>query len=242
MEVSRAPPAVQALRASTSHHNLALRGQVSVAAPGRILNEAYESFGRLAESHANRAGYRLGFGPVAVVERIQKFMGEGLERESRLQEISNNPSPKLRRDCSKLIGYAFPSESSRTQAEAFKGIVTLVTHYSALRRIFLECKKLQAIEISADIISESWRRPDGNSQAELLTFFLEFAAACIAGKDIAPMMEDNPPTVISCLRLRWNIRFFKPDFSSISRRNTRVSFLLGSNRTHVRSNREEDTR
>ncbi|KAJ6525987.1 hypothetical protein B0H19DRAFT_581667 [Mycena capillaripes] len=97
MEVSRAPTAVQALRqgppASTSHHNLALRGQVSVAAPGRILNEAYESFGRLAESHANRAGYRLGFGPVAVVERIQKFMGEGLEGESRLQEISNNPSP-----------------------------------------------------------------------------------------------------------------------------------------------------
>jgi hypothetical protein len=87
---------------------LALRGPLAVAAPGRILNETYQSLGIFTERHANRAGYRLGFGPVAIVERIQKLIGVGLERESRLQEIRNDAGPKLKKNCLKLIGYASP--------------------------------------------------------------------------------------------------------------------------------------
>ncbi|KAJ7679359.1 hypothetical protein DFH06DRAFT_509201 [Mycena polygramma] len=202
MDASRELAAVLTLRQpewpASSTVDLVLRGPVAVAAPGRILNETYHSLGLFAERHANRASYRLGFGPVAVVERIERSMSEGQQREVRLQEIRNNVDPKLKRDCSKLIGYAFPFESPRTQIEAFKGIMTLITRYSGLRRVFLASQKLGAAEISGDSIAALWKRPDSEDagQSQDFTFFLEYASACITDKDVAPMMEENPPHVL----------------------------------------------
>ncbi|KAJ7802490.1 hypothetical protein B0H14DRAFT_2892130, partial [Mycena olivaceomarginata] len=197
MEVSRATAANLPLH-WTSGRPLALRAQLPVAAPGRILNETYQSLGIFAERHANATSHRFGFGPIAVVQRIQDFIGDGSQRESRIQELRNDVAPKLKKDCSKLIGYAFPSESYRTQIEASKGIVTLTTRFPGLRRIFLACKHLQDIEIlSANAISELWKRQDDVSGMEDLVFFLQFAAACLVNKDIAPLMEGSSQDVLN---------------------------------------------
>jgi hypothetical protein len=80
----------------------------SVAAPGRILYETYNSLGLTAERRANRVAHRLGLGPLALVSRIGKFMGDGAIREAKLHEIRNQVAPKLKRDCLRLMEYALP--------------------------------------------------------------------------------------------------------------------------------------
>jgi hypothetical protein len=78
--------------------------------------------------------------------------------------------------------------------------VTLTTRFPDLRRIFLACKHLQKIEIlSANAISELWKRQDDVSGMGDLVFFLQFAAACLVNTDIAPLMEGSSRDVL------WNV-------------------------------------
>lgn len=60
-------------------------------------------------------------------------------------------------------------------------------------------------------MSESWTRSDSNIEAEDFTFFLQFAAASIAGTDIAPMMEDNLAHVL------WSVEVVGEGLSVVER-------------------------
>jgi hypothetical protein len=82
--------------------------QVVPIGPGRLLTQAYLSSGRFVGKKVNRLAHRLGHGPDAATERIEK--------ELRIQRIGLMWSPhhacevsdELRRDCLKLMKYAQP--------------------------------------------------------------------------------------------------------------------------------------
>jgi hypothetical protein len=78
--------------------------------PGKTLGEIYTRLALSAEKHANRAAHTFGLGPQAVSDRIQALFGDAFEREEKLGSLRNgrSPSPRLEKDCAKLLEYALP--------------------------------------------------------------------------------------------------------------------------------------
>ncbi|KAJ7135684.1 caspase domain-containing protein [Mycena epipterygia] len=159
---------------------------------GSTLYQAYSSMGLFAQRHANKAAHAVGLGPQAMVDRIQAFFGDGLDREARLNELQSFRSQALEKKCLRLMKYALPSESFSTQLQAWKGIVMLTTRYPGLRRIFLNCKHIRRVGPLRDSIIALWNRsgdrPDRNPHD---LDFQSFAAACIADEDIARILEQS---------------------------------------------------
>jgi hypothetical protein len=98
------------------------------------------------------------------------------------------------------------TESAKTQCQAFKGIVNLVTLFAGLRGLFLGAKCLDGAT-SVDTISPLWDRPDASSEWD---FWKAFAATCLADSNISTMVEarrtlelttcgDGGLSVIECL-------------------------------------------
>ncbi|KAJ7268579.1 hypothetical protein C8J57DRAFT_346729 [Mycena rebaudengoi] len=163
-----------------------------VTGTGRTLHEVYSALGQSAEKHANRVAHNMGLGPTAATQRTQTYFGDGYERESKLRDVSDRIPRKVDKDCSRLMEYALPCESSRTQLQAFKSLVMLTTRYPGLRPIFLQCKHIQHSIPSEDVISALWDRredPDGTCSEEW-NFYRHFAAACIADGDIWAVLDN----------------------------------------------------
>ncbi|KAJ7135699.1 hypothetical protein C8R44DRAFT_388115 [Mycena epipterygia] len=159
---------------------------------GSTLYRVYSSMGILAKRHVNKAAHTLGLGPQAMVDRIQAFFGDGLERETCLNESQSFRSQALEKKYLRLMKYALPSESFSTQLQAWKGIVMLTTRYPGLRHIFLKCKHVRMVGPSRDSIIALWNhsgdRPDRNAH-EL--DFQSSAATCVADEDIAGILEQR---------------------------------------------------
>ncbi|KAJ7067472.1 hypothetical protein C8F01DRAFT_1121385 [Mycena amicta] len=175
---------------TTSEIQVALRDALPLAVPGRLLHETYNAAGRFAERHANRAGHRLGLGPLAIVERIHSFFKT--DREAKLEKIRSKLPHKLEKDCLRLTRYAFPEESFKTQIDAFRGIVTLSTLYPGLRVLFLS---FVAPDTPPDptegFFRRLWARDDAFGQAEDFLFHLQFAASCLSDADISTIIEES---------------------------------------------------
>ncbi|KAJ7624367.1 G-protein alpha subunit-domain-containing protein [Roridomyces roridus] len=157
--------------------------------PGKTLHELYSSLGLVAERHANRAAHAFGLGPAAAAERIRFFFGDGIAREEALTRLKSTPlSPKLERYCARLTTYAGRSEASSTQLEAFQSIVELSTRYIGIRRLLLTPRDPQSEEgFSEENIAEAWNRDEATEAR--WHFACEFAAACLADRDIALTVE-----------------------------------------------------
>ncbi|KAF8503952.1 hypothetical protein BU17DRAFT_101613 [Hysterangium stoloniferum] len=81
--------------------------------------------------------------------------------------------------CSRLIKYASPTKSIKTQLEAFKSIVRLTTSYPGLRLAFLRDPSLRNINL--DII---WKRQDDGWMDEEWRLFRHLAASCIGNQQL----------------------------------------------------------
>ncbi|KAJ7937059.1 hypothetical protein B0H13DRAFT_2648967, partial [Mycena leptocephala] len=156
--------------------------------PGKTLGQIYTRLALSAEKRANRAAHTFGLGPQAVSDRIQAFFGDASEREEKLGSLGNDRPPRLEKDCAKLLEYALPSESTRTQLQAFTNIVTLITRYPGLRRIILNSKAIRHVVESGVAISRLWNS-SGDHRDSQWKFYCEFASACITDKDISTFVE-----------------------------------------------------
>ncbi|KAJ7205420.1 hypothetical protein GGX14DRAFT_644524 [Mycena pura] len=159
--------------------------------PGRTLNEVYSVVGQALQTHANRAAHRLGLGPDVVAGKIASFFGTGKERQLRLVALWDEIPEKLERYCFRLMEYTLPTESSRTQCQAFERIVTLTTLFPGLRFIFLRSKCMQDVPILVDSISALWDRSNNPADPHW-SFWRTFTATCLSETSIAVMLEDTP--------------------------------------------------
>ncbi|KAJ7459359.1 G-protein alpha subunit-domain-containing protein [Mycena latifolia] len=185
-----------ALHVSSCPPGALIKGPEGCIGPGRILYGVYSTLAVTAERHANRAAHNLSLGPAAVAERIRIAFDDGSQCELALNELRNNVPCKVEKDCGRLMHYALPTESSSTQLEAFKSLVTLTTWYPGLRRIFLSSEDISSAGAEQAEIACLWDRTDetGGSQCH---FFRRFAAACLADRDLSSLVEDIPPQSLS---------------------------------------------
>ncbi|KAJ7115337.1 hypothetical protein C8R44DRAFT_739924 [Mycena epipterygia] len=163
----------------------------SPSGPGKTLHEIYSTLGLSAEKYANRAAHTLGLGPRAVAHRIQAFFGDGYERESKLNLFGDHHFRRLEKDCLRLMEYALPSESARTQLQTFKTLVALITRYPGLWRLFRNSKHIQPVENSEVAISCLWDRA-GDPCSSQWGFYRDFASGCVADNDISSIVGNYP--------------------------------------------------
>ncbi|KAF7312758.1 Kinase-like protein [Mycena indigotica] len=176
---------------TTAEIQLALQTPLGIPAPGRVLHEAYDTFGRFAARHANRADHRLGLGPLAALQRVKDFFSDG--REAKLEQLRTSIPRQVEKDCLKLLRYALPSESSQTQIHAFQAIITLSTLYPGLRLSFVSILSPETQnKISEDFIRKLWKRDDVFGQAQDFVFYLQFTTSCLTEPDISNIIERAP--------------------------------------------------
>ncbi|KAJ7767948.1 hypothetical protein DFH07DRAFT_808170 [Mycena maculata] len=172
-------------------------------APGRTLNAVYSTCGRVLETHANRLAHHLRLGPESVSHSITSFFRTKEERLDWLVRIRDEIPPRLKRDCSRMIKYTLPSESPKTQLQAFKRIVAQVTFYPGLRLLFIRSKRLQWRDvpigpISQEAISGLWDRPNWAPDDEW-AFWRTFAATCLSDTSVSAIIEKNSvPDLTKC--------------------------------------------
>ncbi|KAJ6571161.1 hypothetical protein B0H19DRAFT_657834 [Mycena capillaripes] len=159
---------------------------------GRTLYEVYSTVGQALETHTNRMAHRLGLGPEVVAQKIAAFFGTGEERQLRLTALRNAHQipAKLEKDCSRLMRYTLPTESPKTQRQAFERIVALTTLFPGLRLLFLCSSCIQSIPMSKDDISGLWDRSDDFLDPEW-SFWRAFAATCLSETGISAMLEET---------------------------------------------------
>lgn len=82
--------------------------------PGRVLDLAYQRGGRILEFHLSRVANRAGFGPDAVVRRIEKQSSSAVIRHGRRSGVFNDQlldldelvdSEQIEEACRRLLGY-----------------------------------------------------------------------------------------------------------------------------------------
>ncbi|KAF8197207.1 ras family-domain-containing protein [Mycena galopus ATCC 62051] len=87
--------------------------------------------------------------------------------------------------------YTLPTESSKTQCQAFERIVTLTTLFPGLRFIFLRSKCMQDVPVLVDKLSALWNHSD-NPRDPYWSFWRTFTATCLSETIIAVMIEETP--------------------------------------------------
>ncbi|KAF7324189.1 hypothetical protein MKEN_00641800 [Mycena kentingensis (nom. inval.)] len=162
---------------------------VPPTAVGRLLFDTYESLGRLAASRVNRLGYKLGFGPLATLKRIQEEMGDGAAREAQTRVLlEKTPARRLQKRCHALMRYTLCSESATSQQDAFRCLVSLCTMYPGMRRVFLSSPMAQDRKSVQELVVD-WSRGDKLEQTELHRFHAEFAAEALLENDLSRIVE-----------------------------------------------------
>ncbi|KAJ6511598.1 hypothetical protein C8R47DRAFT_738982 [Mycena vitilis] len=108
-----------------------IRGSASDPAEGRTLHQVYLRIGDFVGTRVNRAAHRRGRGPSAIADRIEAHFGVGQQREDSLEALLAGGLDYLwlEEECAKLMKYALPYETARTQVETFKCLVTIATRY-----------------------------------------------------------------------------------------------------------------
>ncbi|KAF7355827.1 hypothetical protein MVEN_00910900 [Mycena venus] len=145
--------------------------------------------GKVLETKANRAAYSLGLGPDNITQKIRSHFGTGENRLLQLRCLQESMPPNLEKHCSKLMRYTLPKESAKTQCQAFKSIVELVTLFPGLRVHFL-CDKCMNRALSRDTISAIWDRPSGPPD-DTWAFWQSLAATCLSDTTISAIVEGS---------------------------------------------------
>ncbi|KAF8525511.1 hypothetical protein BU17DRAFT_83721 [Hysterangium stoloniferum] len=193
--------------ASSSHYSQALiirstPGAIlqpyrRTAGPSSIIGQGYTWAGHKIIHSVGKVAHKMGKGPGFPAQDIEQAFGVGTDRKlKRLCDLydleQNRPrqlSPgcpdwdwdidKLEHYCRSLSGYASPVKTPKTQLEAFKDIVRVVTCYPGLRRVF--CRDSSPMVIEPEVL---WRREDEEIMDNEWKLFRQLAASCIAEKDL----------------------------------------------------------
>jgi hypothetical protein len=97
------------LHVSRPHGKWALiLGSLLNPSPGQTLGRVYTSLGRVLETQANRAAYRLGLGPHVVAQKLKSYFGMDEERVQHLELLRSSIPRKVEKNCWRLIKYALP--------------------------------------------------------------------------------------------------------------------------------------
>ncbi|KAJ7496258.1 hypothetical protein B0H11DRAFT_2385759 [Mycena galericulata] len=168
-----------------------IHGSSSDAAPGRTLHQLYSHLGQSLGAQANRAAHSLGMGPLAISQHIEEFFGIGDQRLTKLDEMRKTEYSSLARKCVKLVEYTLPRETARTQVQAFKGLVTIITRYPGTRALFLKSHHLNRAGNTEKAISALWARSDDTCTADW-QFCSVLAAGCMSEEDISSIVANVP--------------------------------------------------
>ncbi|KAJ7448364.1 hypothetical protein FB451DRAFT_1567286 [Mycena latifolia] len=161
---------------TTRSYGALIHGSLSDPAPGRTLHQL-----QIAIAHD------WGLGPCAIVQRIEAFFGVGNQRQTKLEEVCGQGHPVLEKEFSKLIAYTLPQESARTQLQAFKSVVKIITRYPGTRTLLLKAKHFDRPGYSQTTLAALWARADESSLPDW-DFHSKFAAACLADQDISGIL------------------------------------------------------
>ncbi|KAJ6568260.1 hypothetical protein DFH09DRAFT_432837 [Mycena vulgaris] len=173
------------------------RGSLSDPATGRTLHQVYSRLAHTCAVRANRAAHRRGWGPSAAAARIEAFFGMGMEREEKLEALRVAACPGLEGKCSRLLRYALPRETAKTQVQAFKNILTIVTRYPGTQALFLKSKHLGHGRNTEAAVSALWTRADDTHTRDW-DFYCGLAAVCLSDTDISSILGNLPPRFLGC--------------------------------------------
>ncbi|KAF7359644.1 Heterotrimeric G-protein alpha subunit, GPA3-like protein [Mycena venus] len=166
-----------------------LRSALASPSPGRTLDQIYTSLGKVLETQANRAAHNLGLGPHVVAEKIKSVLGDGDERVEKLVLLRTSIAPKLENLCKRLMKYTLPTQSAKTQSQAFKNIVDIITLFPGLRTHLLRTECMDGATSMVNICAV-WDRCVG-SPTEEWTFWQTLAATSLSDNTIAPILEET---------------------------------------------------
>ncbi|KIJ54295.1 hypothetical protein M422DRAFT_25219 [Sphaerobolus stellatus SS14] len=177
------------------------QGLSAYLGPGRLLGHVYRGMGKRMEEAAGRVAHRLGFGPLAVTQRIDEVFSGGPDKTQKVLETLYNLQAQgqtsatqswyksLRKDCSALMKYTFPSKSPEAQTDAFRNIVRLCTWYPQVRPLL---RASESKHVSSNEILKTWMRKDGEVD-EQWEFYSLLAAFCISNNDTSELVEGCKP-------------------------------------------------
>ncbi|KAJ7657268.1 hypothetical protein DFH06DRAFT_1473256 [Mycena polygramma] len=135
--------------------------------------------------------------PQSIKSDIEDFFGEDDNRERALDQLHANSSSLLQRHCHKLVEFAKPESSTvATQRVAFRILITVITRYPGLRRLFYRHKNSKESSANDSQFSSRWKRPY-QSCDDVWTFYMEFALFCISESDLTQLVEAEPPSKLS---------------------------------------------
>ncbi|KAJ7824643.1 hypothetical protein B0H13DRAFT_2290937 [Mycena leptocephala] len=97
--------------------------------------------------------------------------------------------------------YTLPADSAKTQLQAFRDIVDLVTVFPGLRVHFLRAKCMESTT-SMDTISALWDHPTAAPDEEW-TFWKTFAATCLSNTTISAILETSSISKLTSCEEGW---------------------------------------
>ena len=172
----------------------------------------------------SNAGYS---GPLKPKSYIRDFFSEAEERETALDGLYagsadwNNlmtQHSQLLKNCHDLLKYALPEYVSlkisvrtyfyrimrrstvKTQLITFKVLVTVITRYVGIRRLFLRPKGSKQPSMSSPCDFEAlWNRPHQKCDEEWM-FYRDFALYCLTDGPLTELVESECPSELGYLK------------------------------------------
>ncbi|KAJ7062574.1 hypothetical protein C8F01DRAFT_101388 [Mycena amicta] len=174
-------------------------------APGKTLGRLYSLISVKVGSLVNGVARRRGLGPGAAAEVILDFFSHARWTEESVQELhlQKQIPTQVLAACSRLIKFAFRSQTPKTQYATFQKLVVLSTQFPGLKAIFEESDHISSAiqppttRHSQNHLFRLWDRPDDSACDSQWHFFCELAAACITDQAIFALIEGRPPAAVS---------------------------------------------
>ncbi|KAJ7803131.1 hypothetical protein B0H14DRAFT_2463894 [Mycena olivaceomarginata] len=160
-------------------------------------------FSTLAARPIRWVADRLAADPTRYKSLIEEFFGDNDHRQKALDELYYNQNgfssrcKSLQRYCDLLLQLARSrSTTVDTQLIAFKVLVTVITRYPGIRRMFQTHKDLKKASAKDLLFNSLWTRPD-QSCGDEWNFYRGFAVFCISETALTRLMEAEPPSMLS---------------------------------------------
>jgi len=165
--------------------------------------------GRLVEAGGNK----FFSGPEDPKTRIEKFFGNGEARQQAVDELYASRDgllsqhKELRDHCHTLLKFASAKkQSADTQLVTFQILVSVITRYPGIRRLFCYRKDSRKAPASNPPFKDLWTR-EYQDCGEKWTFYRDFAIFCISKSELTELVENELPSKLGCLEVgegSWN--------------------------------------
>ncbi|KAF8514116.1 hypothetical protein BU17DRAFT_94819 [Hysterangium stoloniferum] len=187
----------QALIRVTTPTLVLTRPHRTVGGPGSTIATAYDWAGQKITHGIGKVAHKLGKGPEFPTKAIEEAFGlevnQTLKRLCDLHDCKGQPSSgcggwgwdidKLEHCCTGLIEYTSPLKTAKTQLEAFKKILRVITSYPGLRPVLCRDKSIKDKDPAS-----LWKPSDDDCMTKEWKLFRQVAASCITEENLEVTM------------------------------------------------------